>query len=201
MILTLAQRPSQLLLVPLSLFLQLVPEVSDCDWYDVSHNQVFRGVINAHLTPKLSSLMPTITDEVEYALQMELPTSQERTPIVVNKPLLRIVSPFSDRIFVGPALNRNEEWMNACINFTLDLLNTGRALRSRPYFAKALAIKLGTISEVKRVLEHHKVARRIILPVILERAELQAKDLDSEISNDMINYHLASKRNHSLSSV
>jgi hypothetical protein len=71
--------------------------------------------------------------------------------------------------------------MNACINFTRDLFNAGRALRSRSYFGKALAIKLGTIPEVKRVLEHHKVAHRIIFPIILERAELQAKGLGSEI--------------------
>jgi hypothetical protein len=29
--------------------------VGDYNWYDVSHNRVFRQVINAHLTPKLSS--------------------------------------------------------------------------------------------------------------------------------------------------
>ena len=167
--------------------------VSDYDWYDLSHNQVFRRAISAHLTPKLSSLMPAITGEVEYALRTELPTSQEWTPVVVNKSLLRIVSLVSGRIFVGPALNRNEEWMNACINFTVDLFNAGRAFRSRSYFGKALAIKLGTISEVKRVLEHHKVARRIILPIILERAELQAKGLGSEIPNDMISWIMDEK--------
>jgi len=83
--------------------------------------------------------------------------------------------------------------MNACTNFTLDLFNAGRALRSRSYFGKALAIKLGIISEAKRVLEHYKVARRIILPIALERAELQAKGLGPEIPNDMISWVIDEK--------
>jgi cytochrome P450 len=162
--------------------------VSDYEWYDVSHNPVFRRVISENLTPKLSLLMPIIMDEVEYALQTELPTSREWTPVVINKSLLRIVSLVSGRIFVGPALNRNEEWMNACINFTLDLFNAGRALRSKSYFGKALAIKFGTIPEVKRVFDHHEVAHRIILPILQKRAELKAKDQNAELPNDMITW-------------
>jgi cytochrome P450 len=167
--------------------------VSDYNWYDLSHNQVFRRAIQSHLTPKLSLLMPAITEEVEYALQTELPTSQEWTPFVVNKPLLRIVSLVSGRIFVGPALNRNEEWMNACIDFTLDLFNAGRALRRKSYFGKALAIKLGTIPEVKRVFDHHEVAHRIILPIIHERARLQANGVGAEVPNDMISWVMEEK--------
>jgi ent-kaurene oxidase len=164
--------------------------VSDYHWYDLSHNRVFRRVISGKLTPKLSVLMPNITDEVEYALQTELPTSQEWTQVVVNKSLLRIVSLVSGRIFVGPTLNRNEEWVSACINFTLDLFNAGRALRSRSYFGKALAIKFGTIPEVKRVFNHHDVARRIILPIIQKRAEVQARGQGAELPNDMITWIL-----------
>lgn len=162
--------------------------VSDYDWYDYSHHEVFRRVISGHLTPKLSIMMPAIVDEVEYALQTEFPVSQEWTPVVINKSLLRIVSLVSGRIFVGLELNRNEEWMSTCIQFTLDLFNAGRALRSRSYFGKALAIKFGTIPEVKRVFDHYEVARRIILPIIQKRAELQAKGQGAKLPNDMITW-------------
>ena len=135
--------------------------------------------------------MAPITDEVEYALQNELPASQEWTSVVVSKSLLRIIALVSSRIFVGPELNRKEEWMNVCINFTLDLFMAGRSLRSRSYFGKTLAVKMGTVPAVNRVYAHQEAARRIIVPIIQERTALKAKG--GELPNDMITWIMEEK--------
>ena len=130
-------------------------------------------------------------EECQYALQTELPASQEWTSFVVSKSLLRIVALVSGRVFVGPELNRNEEWMDVCINFTLDLFAAGRALRSRSYLGKFLAVRLRRISAINRVRDHQDVARRIILPIIRQREQLQGKG--TELPNDMITWIMEEK--------
>ena len=162
--------------------------VSNYDWIDLTHNPVLRRAIQSHLTPKLAALMPVITDELEYALQTQIPTCQDWTSININRTLLHIISLVSGRIFVGLPLNRDEEWTNACINYTLDLFNAGRALRAKSYWGKVLAVKLGTVPEVVRVDKWHKVASKLIVPIIEEREIMQAKGLDAEIPEDMITW-------------
>ncbi len=162
--------------------------VSDYNWIDLTHTPVLRRAVQGYLTPKLASLMPFITSEMEYASQNQIPGCQDWTSINMNRTLLHIVSLVSGRIFVGLPLSRDEEWTTACISYTLDLLNAGRALRARSYWGKVLAVKLGTVPEVKKVENLHNVARKLIVPIIEERETMQARGLDGEIPEDMITW-------------
>lgn len=161
---------------------------SDYDWFHLAHFPAVRRAISAHLTPKLASFMPVMTSETSYALETEVPACDEWTSMNVNATLLRLVSVVAGRIFVGPELNRNPDWINASIQYTTDVFMAGRTMRGRTYLGKVLGCKLGTVKEIQKVSSWKRVAEQLIVPIIQERSKLLTQKVNAEIPNDMITW-------------
>ena len=102
-------------------------------------------------------------------MALELPQSSEWTEVYIFAKLLRIVAMVSGRIFVGPELCRDERYLDAAINYTVDLVNAAHEVAAisqwlRPFLAPFHP----SVAKVqKRVAE----AVALLKPVVIERQE------------------------------
>lgn len=81
--------------------------------------------------------------------------------------LMRIIALVSGRIFAGPELNRNEEYINCCLNFGVEAYNIIPAMRKYPVFLRPLAQYW--VKECQKPLEAIAKMKRLIAPVIAAR--------------------------------
>ncbi len=122
----------------------------------------------------LVRLNPSIAEEVEEALLLEMPPCEDWTPVNINEKLLRIVAMVSGRVFVGPELCRSEEYLDAAIHYTLDLMTAQRAVSSlapwkRPFLGKRLP-------QVKKLDQRLAEATAFLRPVVEARQRLPVEE-------------------------
>ncbi|KAF7548892.1 hypothetical protein G7Z17_g6765 [Cylindrodendrum hubeiense] len=83
--------------------------------------------IKANLTPSLVRLNPIIAQEVREAFELEMPEGQDWTEINIHHILLRVVGMVSGRMFIGPELCRTDQYLDAAINYTMEVMEAQRA--------------------------------------------------------------------------
>jgi cytochrome P450 len=138
--------------------------------------------IKSSLTPSLVRLNPSIADEVKESLSKEFPRCDDWTPININSKLLRIVALVSGRVFIGTELSRSEEYLDAAIHYTVELMNARQAVdRMRPWKRPFLANRL---PEVKTLNQRLKEAEKFIRPIIDARQRMA----DNEKPDDMLQW-------------
>ncbi|KAK4235824.1 hypothetical protein C8A03DRAFT_36300 [Achaetomium macrosporum] len=138
--------------------------------------------IKTSLTPSLVRLNPTIADEVQASIRAELPPCDDWTPININRKLLRIVALVSGRVFIGAELSRSEEYLDAAINYTVELMDARRALdQVRPWLRPFVAHRL---PEIKKLDARRAQADKFLQPIVEARRRLK----DSEKPDDMLQW-------------
>ncbi|KAH7015594.1 cytochrome P450 [Ilyonectria destructans] len=141
--------------------------------------------IKASLTPSLVRLNPTIAQEVREALSLEMPAGQDWTEINIHSILVRVVAMVSGRLFIGPELCRTEKYLDAAINYTMEVMEAQRAVQrlrpwQRPFFANSLP-------QIKKLEQRIKEADEFMMPVVKRREEA-AKDPAFEKPTDMLQW-------------
>ncbi|KAF4509818.1 hypothetical protein G6O67_001762 [Ophiocordyceps sinensis] len=148
------------------------------------------ATIKAQLTPALARLNATISREVGEALALEMPAAEDWTEVNINGILMRVVAMASGRVFIGPELCRNEEYLAAAINYSVDVMTAQRAvLQIRPWLRPLLARRL---PEVKRVQRRLKEADAFLRPVV-EQRKRAAEDASREKPDDMLQWFIDAK--------
>jgi cytochrome P450 len=107
---------------------------------------------------------------------------------VLYPKLLRIVGLLAGRAFVGPGLNRNEEWLDAQIRYTIDLFMAAVKVRGYDSISKFFALSFRRIPEVNQVHAWQAIARKYIVPIIKERTKQQAANPSAPKPADMIQW-------------
>lgn len=95
------------------------------------------------------------------------------------------------RVFVGPALNRNKEWLQTAIQFVDDVFAGGWKLKSYSLFMRPFAARF-LVPEIRRVRKHQATARKLLVPII-QRRRSSAESLSKQQSgyqktNDLIQW-------------
>jgi hypothetical protein len=138
--------------------------------------------VKTSLTPALVRLNPTIADEVQESIRQELPPCDDWTPININHKLLRIVALVSGRVFIGAELSRSEDYLDAAINYTIEVMQATQALgKMRPWLRPFMGHRL---PEVKKVEQRFAQADRFMRPVVAARRQMQ----DNEKPDDMLQW-------------
>ncbi|KAK3985449.1 putative cytochrome P450 E-class, group IV [Cladorrhinum sp. PSN332] len=146
-------------------------------------HKIVPHVIKSSLTPALVRLNPSIAEEVQESFKKELPPCDDWTPVNINQKLLRIVAVVSGRVFLGAEVARTEEYIDAAINYTLELMGARHAVEAmRPWLRPFLAWRL---PEVKKLDERLAKGDRLLQPLMAERRKL--KDTD-EKPDDMLQW-------------
>jgi cytochrome P450 len=91
----------------------------------------------------------------------------------------------SGRVFVGPKICRDEDWIEASIAYTLDTFMGSAKLKRWTLSLRPLLAFF--FRETRRVKQHHATARRLLVPIMKARAQSQ-KDPKYVRPNDMIQW-------------
>lgn len=124
------------------------------------------SAVKVDLTRHINSYLDGLQDELRYGLDKELGPCEDWTSVHLYYQLARIVALLSGRVFVGLPLSREEEWIDASINYTRDVIMAREAVEKqpaimRPFFARFLP-------EVKSVKRYGERCAILLAPLIEE---------------------------------
>lgn len=132
----------------------------------------------------LGKLNPIVHEEVREVLDLEIPLEKDWKEVNIHHALLRIIGMVSGRIFIGPELSRTEKYLDAAINYTMEVMSVQRAAQKlRPWLRPFLATRL---PESKKLNQRIQEAEEFLGPVI--KARLEAAIDDSEKPFDMLQW-------------
>ncbi|KAM0338872.1 hypothetical protein ACHAPU_011154 [Fusarium lateritium] len=125
--------------------------------------------IKGGLTPALYRLSTSIADEVKQSLELSIPSCEDWTEVNIHDSLLRIVGMVSGRVFIGPELCRSEQYLDAAINYTMEVMGAQRAVQRmrpwlRPFWARSQP-------EVKKLYQRIAEAEAFLEPVVKSRTD------------------------------
>lgn len=81
--------------------------------------------------------------------------------------ILQLVARVSSRVFIGPELCTNEEWLDVSVNFTLHAMGAVEALAKWPPFLRPLVYRF--LPDIRNARAEFARARKILEPVFHKR--------------------------------
>ncbi|TAQ88952.1 hypothetical protein B7494_g2745 [Chlorociboria aeruginascens] len=125
--------------------------------------------VKIDLTRNISKTLEVLQDEMTYAADQNICGEPQWVTITLYTQLLRVVALLSGRVFVGMPLCRDEEWIAATINYTVDVFLTVLNLAKIPGWYRPLVAPLDP--QYQALKKHMKNAARMVKPVIAKRLE------------------------------
>ncbi|KAK0610797.1 cytochrome P450 [Immersiella caudata] len=151
-------------------------------------NKSIPHAIKTSLTPSLPRLSPPLTDEARESFNMEMPPCDNWTPVNINRILLRVVAMVSGRIFIGPDLCRSEEYLDAAINYTIEVMMARGEVDAMPAWKRPFLAR--SLPAVKRLEARIKQAHAFMQPVVEARKRLPA----DQKPDDMLQWLMESQQ-------
>ncbi|KAI0471965.1 ent-kaurene oxidase [Xylariaceae sp. FL0804] len=149
-----------------------------------AHSETLTLLLKTKTTQNLARMGPKLREELEYILATEFPACDDWTPFKIQPFMIRVVSRLSGRAFVGPQLNRSEEWMDVSINFAITAFIAVIKLQFFPPWMRPAAQHL--VSELRTIRRDLGRAQAMVAPLIRERlsrrdaADPDASDADAD---------------------
>ncbi|CAE7025952.1 hypothetical protein CFE70_003690 [Pyrenophora teres f. teres 0-1] len=142
--------------------------------------------VKSDLTPALPRLNTMVGEEVDNAIREYMPPCDDWTEVCINEKLVDVVSKVSGAVFVGREMSKNPEYLDACSNYTLDLMTAVSAIkRVRPWLRPIQAPRL---PEIIKLRQREAVCCRLLEPIIKERMHLKATDPTWQEPDDMVQW-------------
>lgn len=95
------------------------------------------------------------------------PIQSDWTEINVTEIMAVIIARVSSRMFGGPKLSQNREWIQASLLFAHDGFNAAQKLKAWPRFLKPIGQHF--IPEIRSIKNTYQVAERALVPLLDER--------------------------------
>ncbi|KAF2689091.1 ent-kaurene oxidase [Lentithecium fluviatile CBS 122367] len=157
--------------------------------------------IKADLTPGLSRLNPVVYEEVELTVHDDMPACEDWTAVPIYKTLVTMVAKISGRIFVGAELCRNKDYLDCAINYTMDLIDTLKAVKhTNPWLRPILAPRL---PEYHRLQKRERLARDVLVPIVRARQDAEKKNADNpnwQRPDDMLSWFMSRREEYGVHS-
>ncbi|KAM0272214.1 hypothetical protein ACHAQH_008796 [Verticillium albo-atrum] len=136
--------------------------------FGLGHNaEMLSTLIRVRLSQNLARLVPQLKGELESIVATEFPECNDWTPVKFQPFALRAISRISGRAFVGPSINRSEQWMDTSINFAIHVFTAVVKLQFFPEWSRPAAQYL--VSELRQIRKDIDIAKKMLTPVIEER--------------------------------
>ncbi|CCX12203.1 Similar to Ent-kaurene oxidase; acc. no. Q701P2 [Pyronema omphalodes CBS 100304] len=132
--------------------------------------------VRVDLTKKHAKQIAPLVEENKYAIPKHIGECDEWTAYPLQPTLLKVIALLSGRIMIGSPRNRNEEWCNTVIQYSMDAFGGGAKLRLLPTFLRPIGAAL--LPDIRRVKNHQDVARRTVIPIVLARRSGEEKPQD-----------------------
>jgi hypothetical protein len=128
--------------------------------------------VKVDLTRHIANTLDGLQDEIRYSFNKELGPCEDWTPVVLYGAMARVVALLSGRVFVGRPLSRNEEWINASINYTMDAVKAQHAIAKWPVYLRDIVAPF--LPEIRGVKQYGARGAKLLAPILkatLERAQ------------------------------
>jgi hypothetical protein len=103
-----------------------------------------------------------------------LPRCEDSTAVQIHDTLAYIVAQVSGRLFVGPELCRNSDYLDCAVKYSLEIfVATGVIKRLRPWLRPLFASR---IPEVRLLRDRKRRAIEMMGPIIRQRQEAEKAD-------------------------
>ncbi|PVH90932.1 ent-kaurene oxidase [Periconia macrospinosa] len=155
---------------------------------------VLAHCVQADLTPALTRMNAEILDEVEIAMERFLPR-ENSTAVQIYDTLAYIVAQVSGRLFVGPELCRDSDYIDCAVKYSLEIFTAAGAIKKlRPWLRPLLGSR---VPEVKLLWDRERRAMDMIGSLIRQRQEAEKADPAWQKPDDMMQWLMA-RSNESL---
>jgi hypothetical protein len=136
--------------------------------------------------------------EVEASLKAYMPLCEDWSEVSIYKTLVDVVAKVSDRIFVGPELCQDPEYLDNAGSYTMDVVHAIEAIKKlRPWLKPFLAPSL---PEVRRLHERERKGARYLQPIIEERQNAAKNDTNWQQPDDMLQWILNRSTEYNIAS-
>ncbi|KAK5995867.1 Cytochrome P450 monooxygenase ATR2 [Cladobotryum mycophilum] len=134
------------------------------------HNgELISLLVRTRLTQNLAQLVPQLKGELEFIMASEFPACDDWTAVKWQPFSLRAITRMGGLAFVGPNINRREEWMDVSINFAIHLFMALIKLQCFPEWARPVGQYL--VSDLRKMRNDIKIAKKMLQPIIEERIQ------------------------------
>jgi cytochrome P450 len=117
-----------------------------------------------------------------------LPACDDWTEVNINSKLVDIIAKVSGRIFVGPDLSQDPEYLECGSQYTIVLAEAVRVIKLiRPWLRPFLVPRL---PEMQKLRDMEKRAIKHLQPIVRARLEAQKNDPNWEKPDDMLQWLL-----------
>lgn len=153
--------------------------------------ELMSTLIRTKLSQNLARLVPQLKGELAHLVATEFPSCEEWTPIKLQPFILRAVARMSGHAFVGPTLNRDEEWMDTSVNYAINVFLAAVQLQFFPDWMRPLAQHL--IPHMRRIDRDIARAKRLIGPIVEQRLrDIDVGAFGAEKPDDFVQWLLES---------
>lgn len=156
------------------------------------HNsELLSTLIRTKLTQNLARLVPQLKGELAYVVATEFPECREWTPVKLQPFVVRAVARMSGHAFVGPALSRNEEWMDTSINYAVHVFLAAAQLQIFPDWMRPAVQYL--VPHLRYVNRDVAAAERMVRPILEQRIrDMETPGFDAQKPDDFCQWLLES---------
>ncbi|KAG9236989.1 cytochrome P450 [Amylocarpus encephaloides] len=127
------------------------------------------AAVKEDLTKNIDSVVGCLQDEVKYGFEKEIGPCSEWTPVPLYRAMIRTVALMSSRVFVGLPLSREEEWLQATINFTTYAVAASDVVRGWNIFLRPFVAPF--LGEIRRVKRYKDRGGELLAPFLRQKLE------------------------------
>ncbi|KAI8154212.1 Cytochrome P450 monooygenase 1 [Colletotrichum sp. SAR 10_70] len=136
---------------------------------DGPQNQILVEMVRGRLTQSLNFITADLAEETAQTTNHLLGAPKDWQECQFKSVLLQLVARVSSRVFVGPELCANQEWLDVSVNYTIHAMVAAEALAKWPSFLRPFVHWV--LPEVRNMKAEASRARQIIQPVFAKRRE------------------------------
>lgn len=123
-----------------------------------------KATIKSKLNPNLGSFVQGVVEEGDDALNAELPHCADWTSINIYDRLAHVVARMSARVFVGPELCRDRDWLKINVDYAIDIARAVRAIRRWSRWLRPLVYRF--LPDVRRAWKYRDESVRFMSPIL-----------------------------------
>ena len=147
----------------------------------------FVSSVRKDLNRNLDATLPLLRAETSYAVSTTIGHCAEWKELKLHPSSLRMIALLTGRVFVGTGLSRNEEWINASIQTTVDTFTASFKLWE--YHWAIRPIMACTMPEIQNIHRQNRRATRLLKPYLKQRLS-DLRDPDFKRPVDMLQFFI-----------
>lgn len=121
-------------------------------------------IVKTKLTQSLNLVTDALVEECNDSIPTFFGDHQAWKVHDIKQDVVRIVARLSSRVFLGPELSRNEQWLRIARDYTVDAFTAAQTLLALPKLVQPTAAWF--LPVCRRLRNEVKEGRRLIEPIV-----------------------------------